>query len=187
MGARIRGYWGIVLGVALLLMGCAAPPPLPGPPPLPPPAAIRTPQELALDRALSQFHGAPYRYGGTTPAGVDCSGLVQSVFHKAGTNLPRTVAKQFGQGQPVGLHELRFGDVVFFNRYCQTRGRNYFMAGMLPSGYIKQACHNGIYLGQGRFIHASPRGVYISRMDAEVWRLSFVGARRYLPQGPPGR
>jgi len=187
MGAWIRGYWGIVLGVALLLTGCAAPPPRPEAPPLPPPPAVRTPQELALDRAISEFHGAPYRSGGTTPGGVDCSGLVQTVFHKAGINVPRTVAQQYGQGQPVGLNELRFGDVVFFNRYCQARARNYFAAGILTPAYAEQACHNGIYLGQGRFIHASPKGVYVSRLDAEVWRLSFLGARRYLPNGPPER
>jgi cell wall-associated NlpC family hydrolase len=187
MAARIRGYWQVLLAAALLLLGCAAPPPMPSGPPLPPPPTIRSPQELVLDQAISEFYGAPYRSGGTTPAGVDCSGLVQAVLHQAGANLPRTVALQFGQGQPVSLNELRFGDVVFFNRYCQTRARNYFMAGILTPGYVSQACHNGIYLGEGRFIHASPRGVYISRLDAEVWRISFVGARRYLPNGPPER
>jgi cell wall-associated NlpC family hydrolase len=142
-----------------------------------------------LEQAVSGFHGAPYRSGGTTPSGVDCSGLVQSAFQQAGVNLPRTVAQQFGQGQPVALHDLRFGDVVYFNRYCQiARSRNYFAAGMmLNPAHDEQACHNGIYLGQGRFIHASPKGVYISRLDAEVWRVSFLGARRYLPNGPPGQ
>ncbi len=185
MAARMQVYWGVILGAALLLAGCAA-----TPPPrrvVPPPPEIRTPQEFALDQAISEFHGAPYRSGGTTPAGVDCSGLIQTAFFKAGVNLPRTVAQQYGQGQPVGLSELRFGDVIFFNRYCQTRGRNYFTASILNPSFTEQACHNGIYLGQGRFIHASPRGVYVSRLDAEVWRISFMGARRYLPPGPPER
>ena len=189
MAARIRGFWWVFLGVTLWLAGCAAPPP-PRPvavPPLPPPPAIRTPQELALDRAIGEFHGAPYLSGGTAPSGVDCSGLIQTAFHQAGVNLPRTVAQQYGQGQPVGLSELRFGDVIFFNRYCQIRARNFFTAGILPPAYAEQVCHNGIYLGQGRFIHASPKGVYISRLDAEVWRLSFIGAKRYLPGGPPDR
>jgi cell wall-associated NlpC family hydrolase len=190
MAARIQGYWGIVLGVALLLAGCAgAPPPPPAAiPQPPPPPPSRTAMEQALDQAIGKFHGAPYRSGGTTPAGVDCSGLVQSAFHQAGVNLPRTVAQQFGQGQPVALYELRFGDVVFFNRYCQTaRARKYYTAGFFNPAYAEQVCHNGIYLGEGRFIHASPRGVYISRMDAEVWRLSFMGARRFLPHGPLGQ
>jgi len=175
--------------MVLLLAGCGAPqPPRPQVAPQPPPAAppSLTSQEAALDRALGSFHGSPYRSGGTTPAGVDCSGLIQSAFHQAGINLPRTVAEQFNQGQPVALHNLRFGDVVYFNRYCQTaRGRNYFMAGMVNPAYAEQVCHNGVYLGEGRFIHASPKGVFVSRLDAEVWRVSFMGARRYLTGGPP--
>ena len=139
-----------------------------------------------MEQAISGFHGAPYRSGGTSPTGVDCSGLVQSSFHQAGVNLPRTVAQQFGQGQPVALHDLRFGDVVFFNRYCQTRSQTYY-AGFFNPGHAEQVCHNGIYLGDGRFIHASPKGVYVSRLDAEVWRVSFMGARRFLPGGLPGR
>lgn len=138
-----------------------------------------------MEQALGGFHGAPYRSGGTTPAGVDCSGLVQSTFHQAGVNLPRTVAQQFSQGQPVALHDLRFGDVVFFNRFCQARGRAYYAAGFFNPAYAEEVCHNGIYLGNGRFIHASPKGVYISRLDAEVWRVSFMGARRFLPRGVP--
>jgi cell wall-associated NlpC family hydrolase len=113
--------------------------------------------------------------------------LVQTSFHQAGVNLPRTVAQQYGQGQPVSLSELRFGDVVFFNRYCQTRGRDFYAASIFNPSWSQQVCHNGIYLGQGRFIHASPRGMFVSRLDAEVWRISFMGARRYLPDGPPDR
>ena len=190
---RLAGnFWyslSLALIAALLLAGCGAPPPprpqaMPLPPPGPPPS--RTVQEAALEQAISGFHGAPYRSGGTDPSGVDCSGLIQATFHQAGVNLPRTVAQQFGEGQPVALHNLRFGDVVFFNRFCQTaRSRKYFAAGMLNPAYDEQVCHNGIYLGQGRFVHASPKGVFVSRLDAEVWRVSFLGARRYLPGGPP--
>lgn len=188
MAARIRGYWVIVLGAALLLAGCGAPPPRrpAAVPSRPSPPVIHSPQEYALDQAISSFHGAPYRSGGTSPSGVDCSGLVQASFHQAGVNLPRTVALQYGQGQPVNLSELRFGDVIFFNRYCQTRNHTY-LAGMFNPSLTQQVCHNGIYLGEGRFIHASPKGVYISRLDAEVWRISFMGARRYLPNSPPDR
>jgi cell wall-associated NlpC family hydrolase len=184
----MRGYWVVILGAALLLTGCAAPPPRRPAvaPPRPAPPAIRTPQEYALDQAISKFHGAPYRSGGTTPSGVDCSGLVQTSFHQAGVNLPRTVAQQYGEGQPVSRSDLRFGDVVFFNRYCQTRSTRY-LASMFNPSFTQEVCHNGIYLGNGRFIHASPRGVYIGRLDAQVWRASFVGARRYLPNGPPER
>jgi len=178
-------FWGcLVLFVVLLLAGCAGPP-APRPPesvaPLPPVA--RSPQEVALEQALGEFYGAPYRPGGSTPGGVDCSGLVQALLHRAGVNLPRTVTQQYNEGQPVRPEELRFGDVVYFNRYCQTRARDFYIAGLFGSFAADEVCHNGIYLGNGRFVHASPRGVAVSRLDAEVWRLSYKGAKRYLPGG----
>jgi cell wall-associated NlpC family hydrolase len=112
---------------------------------------------------------------------VDCSGLIQALYHRAGVNLPRTVAQQFTVGRPVGPAELRFGDVLFFNRYCQAKGRQAYLAGMLPPLDVDEVCHNGFYLAEGRFVHASPRGVYVSRLDAEVWQISYRGARRYFP------
>jgi cell wall-associated NlpC family hydrolase len=142
--------------------------------------AGRNAQEVALERALGEFYGAPYRSGGVSPEGVDCSGLIQALFQRAGLQIPRTVAQQYAAGRPVGLRELRFGDVVFFNRLCQTRGRGPYLAGLIPSFNADEVCHNGIYLGEGRFVHASPRGVVVNRLDAETWRLSFLGARRYL-------
>jgi probable lipoprotein NlpC len=183
MAATYRRLWGVALSAAWLLAGCAGAPPPPLGPVAPPPAVTRNPQEVALEVALGEFYGAPYRSGGTTPAGVDCSGLVQALYQRAGVKLPRTVAQQYQAGRPVGREELRFGDVVFFNRYCQTRGRDVFLASILSPGWSDKVCHNGFYLGGGRFVHASPQGVFISRLDAEVWRVSFRGARRYLPDG----
>ena len=125
MAATYRRLLGAALGAALLLAGCAgAPPPPPPPEPVAPlPPVTRSPREVALERALGEFSGAPYRSGGTTPAGVDCSGLIQALYQRAGVHLPRTVADQYQAGAPVERQELHFGDVVFFNRYCQTRGR----------------------------------------------------------------
>jgi len=183
MAAAYRRLWGVALGAAWLLAGCAGPPPPPLGPVAPPPAVGRNAQEVALEVALGEFYGAPYRSGGTTPEGVDCSGLVQALFQRAGVKLPRTVSQQYQAGQPVGREELRFGDVVFFNRYCQTQGRGVFLADLLSPGFGDEVCHNGFYLGGGRFVHASPRGVSVSRLDAEVWQVSFRGARRYLPDG----
>ena len=180
MVAVIRGYWGVVLAAALLLAGCAGAPPPPPEPLASLPVVRRQPQELALERALGDFYGAPYRLGGCTPAGVDCSGLIQALYQRAGVILPRSVGEQFNQGRPVAPGELRFGDVVFFNRYCQVRGRGPFLAGILPPAGADDVCHNGLYLGDGRFVHASPKGVFVSRLDAEIWQISFKGARRYL-------
>ena len=185
MAAAYRRLLGAALGAALLLAGCAGAPPPPPPPehlaPLPP--VSRSPREVALERALGEFSGVPYRAGGTTPEGVDCSGLIQALYQRAGMRLPSTVADQYQGGQPVGREELRFGDVLFFNRYCQVWGRGPYLAGILTSVDEDEVCHNGIYLGGGRFMHASPRGVFISRLDAEVWRVSFRGARRYFSGG----
>lgn len=178
--ARGRQLLGIFLALACLVEGCTRPPPPSAPLMGAPPGLQRTPQEAALNQALQEFYGAPYKSGGADPSGVDCSGLVQAAFQRTGVNLPRTVAQQFNAGQPVGLGELRFGDVVFFNRFCQTRKHDLFLAGILPPAYAEEVCHNGIYIGDGRFVHAAPKGVYVSRLDAEVWRLSFMGARRYL-------
>lgn len=181
----MRPLLGVIALIAFLLAGCGGAPPPRAPLAPPPPPQARTSLEQTLEQALNSFHGAPYRSGGTTPAGVDCSGLVLSVFLQAGINLPRTAAQQFTTGQPVAPSDLRFGDVVFFNRYCKGgRDYNYFLAGIIPQAQAEQVCHDGIYVGQGRFVHASPRGVCVSRLDAETWRRSFMGARRYLPMAP---
>ena len=179
---RLGCVLSLALAAVLVLSGCGGPRTnmVPVARQAPRPAPPQTSQEAALKRAIKGFYGAPYRYGGTTPAGVDCSGLVQSSFHQAGINLPRTAAQQFTQGQPVARYNLRFGDVVFFNRYCQGRQSPRFLAGFFAPAYANTVCHNGIYIGNGRFIHASRKGVFVSRMDAEVWRVSFVGARRFL-------
>jgi probable lipoprotein NlpC len=180
MATRYRRLFG-ALGAALLLAGCAgAPPPRKAWAPSP---VSRSPQGAALEVALSEFYGAPYRYGGTTPAGVDCSGLIQALYQRAGIHLPRTVAEQYQVGRPVRRRDLRFGDVVFFNHYCQHQGPQVYTAGLLLPGWENRVCHDGFYLGGGRFVHASPRGVFVSRLDAEVWKVSYCGARRYLPGG----
>jgi cell wall-associated NlpC family hydrolase len=181
-----RSAWKVFLGAALaatlFLWGCAKAPRRPrvAPPP-PPPRLERTPQEMALQQAMRKFYGAPYRYGGTTPAGVDCSGLVLAVYQPLGIAVPRTAADQFTAGQPVPLNRLRFGDVVFFNRYCYRKEKVAYMASMFPPEHLSEVCHAGIYLGDGRFIHASSnRGVEISSLNDDAWRRSLVGARRFL-------
>jgi cell wall-associated NlpC family hydrolase len=114
---------------------------------------------------------APYRYGGRTPAGFDCSGFVGYVFgESAGVSLPRR-SEDIGRiGNPVGRGELAVGDLVFFN----TLGRRY--------------SHVGIYIGEGYFVHAPARGgrVRIERFTDPFWVARYNGARRLevMPPGP---
>jgi cell wall-associated NlpC family hydrolase len=124
----------------------------------PPPRPLPTPQEAALDRALKEFAKAPYRSGGVSPAGVDCSGLVMAVYQRLGLALPRTAADQFTTGEPVPPGRLRFGDVVFFNRLSQVKKSGPYLANMLPPATRFEVCHNGIYIGGGASSTPLPGG-----------------------------
>src|SRR3974390_804949 len=122
---------GFLALIACLLAGGAGPHPPPPPQPAGPirplPGVGRQPQEVALEQALSDYYGAPYRSGGCATTGVDCSGFIQAMYQRAGINLPRTVVQQYTEGRPVNKEELRFGDVIFFNRYCQTQSQDYYL------------------------------------------------------------
>jgi len=114
---------------------------------------------------------APYRYGGRTPAGFDCSGFVGHVFRESvGVELPRRSQDLSLLGTAVQRDELEAGDLVFFN----TLGRRY--------------SHVGVYLGDGRFVHAPARGgrVRIERLTDRYWVARYNGARRLviLQSGP---
>jgi cell wall-associated NlpC family hydrolase len=110
--------------------------------------------------------GVDYRYGGTTPeSGLDCSGLVQHVFQQVtGVTLPRTSKEMSGLGSKINVHDLKPGDLVFFN----TRRFSF--------------SHVGIYLGDNRFIHAPSRGneVEIAKLSESYWQKHFDGARRLV-------
>ena len=113
-------------------------------------------------RNARKMVGKPYVYGGSTPAGFDCSGLIQYSYQRAGVSVPRTTRSQFKAGIPVPTHALREGDLVFFDQ----EGRKY--------------SHVGIYIGDGQFVHAPSSGkqVRIDRLDKRYWQKHFTAARR---------
>jgi peptidoglycan endopeptidase LytE len=110
--------------------------------------------------------GTPYHYGGTTPAGLDCSGFVLQVFTPLGVRLPRVSADQAQVGQPVAVQDLQPGDLVFFD----TEG----------GGRIS---HVGIYLGDDTFVSANSYQGKVSLdtlMADRYWGPRYRGARRVL-------
>lgn len=120
----------------------------------------RSPAERAAIVAVRQV-GVPYRYGGATTRGFDCSGLVQYAHAQAGTRIPRTTAAQWRALAPVPGNTLRVGDLLFF----RIDGR---------------ISHVGLYLGSGRFVHApsSGREVTIEELNSDFYRRAFVRGGR---------
>lgn len=105
-----------------------------------------------------RYLGAPYAYGGASPGGFDCSGLVMYVYSKVGVSLPHHAASQYGLGRPVRYSALRPGDLVFFSGLG----------------------HVGMFVGKGRFIDA-PQSGDVVRVRPLAERLSsYVGARRIV-------
>lgn len=146
---------GRTLGAGLLTLvlgGCAASPPHP---------AANGAQVIDVARAEL---GTPYRYGGASPQrGFDCSGLVYYSFRHAGYSVPRTVLGQYRASEPVLGRDLRPGDLVFFRTLR------------------KRVSHVGIYLGDGRFLHAPSSGskVRIGTLDSDYWRAKFIRGGRF--------
>jgi peptidoglycan DL-endopeptidase CwlO len=107
-----------------------------------------------------QFLGVPYRWGGASPSGFDCSGLIMYVYAQLGVSLPHNAAMQYGVGVPVSKSDLQPGDLVFFNGLG----------------------HNGMYVGGGNFIHAPHTGdvVKISSLSQDWYARTWVGARRVV-------
>ena len=136
-------------------------PPLPGsvespahfvPPTPPPPPTVA---ERAVRLARTQL-GVPYVYGGASPSGFDCSGLVMWVYGRLGVPLPHNAAALFDTGRPVSDGHLRPGDLVFFHGLG----------------------HVGIYIGRGRMIHAPQTGERVEIEALGERSGAVVGARR---------
>jgi murein DD-endopeptidase len=105
--------------------------------------------------------GTPYRYGGASPRGFDCSGLVQYAYRQIGVSVPRTTEQQFAAARRIDRRDAQPGDLLFF-RFTRT------------------VSHVGIYLGDGRFVHAptSGRNVEIMSLEQPHYRKHFVGIGR---------
>ncbi|MDH5302994.1 MAG: C40 family peptidase [Gammaproteobacteria bacterium] len=105
--------------------------------------------------------GVRYRYGGASPAGFDCSGLVHYAYANAGKRIPRTTAAQWQTMQPVGNNDLRVGDILFFR-----------IAGKIS--------HVGMYVGDGDFVHAPSTGnvVSVASLRSEYYQDAFIRAGR---------
>lgn len=110
--------------------------------------------------------GTPYRYGGTSPEGFDCSGFVSYVYsNSAGINLPHSSKAMYSVGKSVETTDLQSGDLVFFT----TSGQ--------------QISHVGIYIGNRQFIHAasmSTKRVVVASLDEAYYAKRYNGARRIL-------
>lgn len=117
----------------------------------------------AIIATAKQYIGVNYVYGGTTPAGFDCSGFVQYVFAKNGITLPRVSRDQYKIGTSVSFSSLKAGDLVFFS--------------LAKNGIVD---HVGIDVGNGQFINASSsKGVTIYTLGP-YWQSVFLGAKRVL-------
>jgi len=113
-----------------------------------------------------RFIGVPYRWGGSSRReGFDCSGLTMVVYQLNGLNLPRSSREQYRVGTPIRRGELSRGDLVFF---ATSGGR--------------RVSHVGIYVGNGRFIHAPRRGrkIRTELLTKRYFKTRYVGARTYL-------
>lgn len=116
-----------------------------------------------LERAVSSYLGIPYKYGGTTRKGMDCSGFVYLVYKQVyRVNLPRSSGRMWKLGRIIPPKLARPGDLIFF------RG-----------GFFNRINHVGIYMGENRFVHASStNGVIYSNMEDEYYSRRFAAIRR---------
>jgi cell wall-associated NlpC family hydrolase len=160
------GLTAVILAAALL-GGCSTTPPRYGVTPyysgVELPSRVSPEQSTDVTIYAMGLVGTPYRYGGNTPdSGFDCSGLIGHVYRtRAGVQPPRTVALLQDWGQSVPNNNVRTGDLVLF-------------------AARDQATHAGIYVGNGRFVHAPSTGgvVRLDRLDSSYWSRQQIAFRR---------
>lgn len=130
-----------------------------------PEPALPVSRESAIITRAKRLIGIPYRWGGSTPTGFDCSGFVSYVLATVRIHLPRTTFDMFAQGQPVDKAEMQVGDLLFFETISPG-----------PS-------HTGLYVGDHRFVHASSGSgrVVVTSLDDRYYGPRFLGVRRFSP------
>lgn len=129
---------------------------------------LNNPASGVVENAM-YYTGTPYRYGGTSKRGMDCSGLIYVSFQQEGIALPRTSRAMSKEGRRLRLQEVRPGDLLFFETNKNRNVINHVALVVNTSGdYI-------------RFIHStSSSGVIVSTLNQRYWKKAFVMARRVL-------
>ncbi len=121
--------------------------------------------QAKMGRIINSFLGTPYKLGGTSRAGIDCSGLVVEVYREyAGFTLPQSTKKLYQLVKKVDKEDLVYGDLVFFS-----------------DGWFSVS-HVGIYTKDGKFVHSMKGfGVIVSSLDERYYKKRYRGARRVIP------
>jgi cell wall-associated NlpC family hydrolase len=129
---------------------------------------VETIQKKSLYELIDNWWGTPYRLGGTTQKGIDCSAFVQTLMMGVfAMQLPRTAREQKEAASWIPMDDLKEGDLIFFN----TRGG---------------VSHVGVYLHNNKFVHASTSGgVMISDLNETYWSRKLLGAGRVLQNSSP--
>ena len=165
----------VALGCVIMLASCASPEPKPTVVSTPGKSKVDTHKQATAPSATQtnatgnklvsvaeSVLGSPYRYGGSSPKGFDCSGLVYYSHNKLGISVPRTTGQQARHASNLSLNEIEPGDVLFFRIYGNG------------------ISHVGIYTGNNQFIHAPKTGKYVSHasINDPFWRERLVKAGR---------
>jgi len=119
----------------------------------------------SLYKEYKKWYKTPFRLGGMTQDGVDCSGLIHTIYKDAfGIEIPRTTREQVLRGHKISKNSTKEGDLVFFK-----------------TGYNKR--HIGIIIEEGKFIHTSQKnGVIVSQLSNPYWQSTYWQSRRILPE-----
>ena len=165
----MRLNYGLMLIGLLLLTACAGPQKVVQAPQVSTPLNVTVnkgqnlPENGSVISTARKMLGIPYRYGGASPNGFDCSDLGSYVYRSAGIQVPRTSKEQYRQADRIPLAQLQPGDLLFFRLQPQ------------------KVSHVAIYEGRGRFIHAPSSGKRVSyaSLDNPYWRKHLVGAGRF--------